>query len=198
MPFRFTGFLSGTYMLTEATKDRYDAPFYGPGHTEINWNSAADLPVEINDLNQALSEGDEVGTHFNGHFCVGGGEPSGGKNWTTADWNQELDQFFTLIKNYRANNPSSTLPTLNLKASDVRGERTPCLEGHASALFPALASHQMIYDSSFTKNGITWPTKGQNGIWQIGMAEYPMHGTLAGNTDVPAGKRSQHLQITMD
>ncbi|MGI8414774.1 MAG: hypothetical protein ACR2P2_00910 [Nakamurella sp.] len=199
VPFRFTGFLSGTYMLTEATKDHYDAPFYGPGHTEINWNSASDLPVEIDDVNQALASGDELGTHFNGHFCQSTGIPSGGNNWTTADWNHELDQFFMLIKNYKANNPGVDVPKLKLTANDIRGERTPCLEGHQEDLFPALVKHDMTYDSTFTKRGIAWPTQSkQYKIWQIGMAEYPMHGTISGNSDLSAAQRTQHVQITMD
>ncbi|WP_154674353.1 polysaccharide deacetylase family protein [Nakamurella lactea] len=195
VPFRFTGFLSGTYMLTEATKDHYQGPGHQPGASDINWNLPADLPVEINDLNHSLDIGNEVGTHFNGHFCGAGG----GDSWTAADWNTELDQFFALIKNYKANNPTQQLPTLKVTKNDIRGERTPCLEGHIEDLFPALAQHNMIYDSSFTRRGISWPTQSPtNKIWQIGMAEYPMHGTITGNTDLDPSQRTQHVQITMD
>lgn len=67
---------------------------------------------------------------------------------------------------------------LNLTADDIKGERTPCLEGHAEDLFPALRAHNMTDDSSFTKRGISWPKKSaENKIWQIGMAEFPIHGT---------------------
>ena len=55
VPFRFTGFLSGTYLLSsDETKDRYQPPYYRAGTSQINWNTAADLPVEIADLNRAL------------------------------------------------------------------------------------------------------------------------------------------------
>ena len=54
----------------------YQGPGHSPGKSSINWNTAADLPVEIADLNQAYSAGNEIGTHFNGHFCEGA-EPSG-------------------------------------------------------------------------------------------------------------------------
>jgi hypothetical protein len=45
VPFRFTGFLSGTYMLTEATKDHYQGPLHARGASDINWNLPTDLPV---------------------------------------------------------------------------------------------------------------------------------------------------------
>ena len=182
VPFHFTGFLSGTYMLSSQTKDKYQGPGHGAGKASISWNEPADLPVEIADLNDAISRGDEIGTHFNGHFCSD--NPPGGNDWNTADWNNELDQFFSLVKNVDANN--GITDKLNLQASEVKGGRTPCLEGHAEDLFPALRAHGMTYDSSFTRHGISWPTKSkENKIWQIGMAEFPIHGT-------------DHFQITMD
>jgi guanyl-specific ribonuclease Sa len=200
VPFRFTGFLSGTYLLSDQTKTIYHPPFYKPGSSQINWNTAADLPVQIANLNHALATGNEIGTHFNGHFCQGAGLPSGGNNWTKADWNTELDQFFSLLKNYRVNNTlGSDVPQLGVTAGEVLGERTPCLEGKADALFPALTAHHMIYDSSFTKRGISWPKQSPKyQIWQIGMAEFPIHGTLPSGSPVAPGKRTQHVQITMD
>ncbi len=195
VPFRFTGFLSGTYMLSEGTKTHYTGPGKHPGSSDINWNLPEDLPVEINDLNQAVDAGMEIGTHFNGHFCG----PGGGSTWNTADWNTELDQFFALIKNYRANNPGTDLPELKVTSGDIKGERTPCLEGHEQDLFPALVKHGIQYDSSFTKRGISWPKQSkQHKIWQIGMAEFPMHGTITGNTELPPEERTNHFQITMD
>lgn len=193
VPFHFTGFLSGTYMLSDQTKDKYKGPGHKQGASDINWNTPADLPVEIADLNGALARGNEIGTHFNGHFCG----PGGGSFWNTDDWNNELDQFFSFVKNVNANNGISD--KLNLPASEIKGERTPCLEGHAEDLFPALKAHGMTYDSSFTKRGISWPTQSkENKIWQIGMAEFPIHGTLSDRSPVDPDKRANHFQITMD
>ena len=184
VPFHFTGFLSGTYMLSTATKDKYQGPGHGVGKASIGWNEPSDLPVEIADLNQSLAAGNEIGTHFNGHFCSD--NVPGGNDWDTADWNNELDQFFALVKNVNVNNNLPASTKLNLTAADIKGERTPCLEGHAEDLFPALKAHGMTYDSSFTRRGISWPTKSKdNGIWKFGMAEFPIHGT-------------NHYQITMD
>ncbi len=195
VPFHFTGFLSGTYMLSDQTKDKYHGPGHGVGKSSISWNTPTDLPVEIADLNKSLAAGNEVGTHFNGHFCSD--NPPGGFDWNTADWNNELDQFFSLVKNVDANN--NITDKLNLDPNEVKGERTPCLEGHAEDLFPALTAHHMTYDSSFTKHGISWPVQSKtNKIWQIGMAEFPIHGTLPAGSPVDANQRTNHFQITMD
>ena len=184
VPFRFTGFLSGIYMLSTDTRDKYQGPGHGVGKSSITLNSPDELATEISDLNEAYAAGNEIGTHFNGHFCDD--NQPGGNEWTTDDWNNELDQFFSLIKNVKANNPNVTMPDLGFDGSVVKGERTPCLEGHAEDLFPALTAHNMTYDSSFTKTGISWPTQSpQYKIWQFGMATFPINGT---------GKQ----QITMD
>jgi len=91
-----------------------------------------------------------------------------------------------MVQNVKANNPAVTMPDLAFDGSVVKGERTPCLEGKAEELFPALIAHNMTYDSSFTKTGISWPKKSpQYGIWALGMATFPINGT---------GKQ----QITMD
>jgi hypothetical protein len=184
VPFRFTGFLSGIYMLSTDTRDKYQGPGHGVGKSSIGLNSPDELATEIADLNQAYAEGNEIGTHFNGHFCDD--NQPGGNEWSTDDWNNELDQFFALVKNVKANNPGITMPDLAFDGSVIEGERTPCLEGHEENLFPALIAHNMTYDSSFTKTGISWPVQSpQYKIWQFGMATFPIHGT---------GKQ----QITMD
>jgi len=176
VPFRFTGFLTGVYLLSDGTKSRYQGPGHGVGKSSVGWNAPSDLPVEIADLNQAYRSGNEIASHFNGYFCAGDG-PSGA-DWSTADWDKELDQFFALMKNVRSNNGLGASAALAFGAKDITGERTPCLEGTPEALYPALRSHNMIYDSSFTRRGISWPTQSKRyKIWQLGMAEFPMHGT---------------------
>jgi hypothetical protein len=178
VPFRFTGFLSGTYLLSDATRDRYHPPYYPPGTSEIGWGTPADLPVEIADLNRAVAAGMEVGTHFNGHFCATAGLPSGGNTWSTHDWDVELDQFFHLLRDYRTDNALAASIELRVHAGDVTGDRTPCLEGHPAALYPALAVHDFAYDASFTRPALTWPTRDRrSGLWQIGMTTFPLHGT---------------------
>jgi hypothetical protein len=178
VPFRFTAFLSGTYLLSYATRDAYHPPHHPPGTSELGWGTPDDVRVEIADLNHALAAGMEVGTHFNGHFCASQGLPSGGDTWTTHDWDVELDQFFRLVRDYRSDNHLPGSVRLELISGDVTGERTPCLEGRPEALYPALVDHGFAYDASFTRPALTWPTRDRRtGLWQIGMTAFPLHGT---------------------
>ena len=178
VPFRFTGFLSGTYLLSDRTRDRYHPPYYPPGTSEIGWGTPGDVPVEIGDLDRAVADGMEIGTHFNGHFCASAGLPSGGNTWTTRDWDTELDQFFHLLRDYRRDNALPGSTHLDVAAGDITGSRTPCLEGRPAALYPALAAHGFTYDASFTRPALTWPTRDPGtGLWQLGMTIFPLHGT---------------------
>lgn len=178
VPFHFTGFLSGTYLLSGETRDRYHPPGYAAGTSAIGWTEPQDVPVEIADLDRALASGNEIGTHFNGHFCVGAGLPTGGNTWTTRDWDAELDQFFALLADVRRNNGLGPDDTLDVTGADIHGARTPCLEGLPDELYPALAAHGLDYDSSFSHSGLAWPTRSPGGIWEVGMAVYPVHGLL--------------------
>ena len=183
VPLHFTGFLSGTYLLSKETRDKYHGPGHDVGESAIPLGAPSDIPVEIGNLNKALSVGNEIGTHFNGHFCDPG-DPPGGNIWDTGNWNDELDQFFSFVKNVDSNNGIST--KLNVTGAEIKGERTPCLNGHKEALYPALEAHGMTYDSSITRTGLSWPVKSTDGkIWEMGMSEFPLHGT-------------GHPMITMD
>jgi hypothetical protein len=196
VPFRFTAFLSGTYLLSYESRFAYHPRHYPAGTSEIGWYDAADVPVEIANLNRAVGAGDEIGTHFNGHFCVGSGLPSGGNSWTTADWDTELDQFFRLLTRYRQNNQLPASTRLAVRPSDIHGSRTPCLEGLPERLDPALRAHGLTYDSSYSREGLAWPVH-QRGIWQIGMAVFPMHGTLPdGRSGVPVTTMDYNFWFT--
>ena len=83
------------------------------------------------------------------------------------------------------------MPDLKLRRPTVKGERTPCLEGHAEELFPALIAHNMTYDSSFTETGISWPKKSpQYEIWRLG------HGRPSRST-APASSRSPWITTSI-
>jgi hypothetical protein len=195
-PIRFTAFLSGTYLLSHESRTAYHPPYYSPGTSEIGWYDAPDVPVEIANLNEAVARGNEIGTHFNGHFCVGSGLPSGGNNWTTADWDTELDQFFSLLRHFRGNNHLPASTRLDVRPSDIHGSRTPCLEGLPERLDPALRAHGLDFDSSYSRDGLAWPLR-QRRIWQIGMAVFPMHGTLPdGRKGVPATTMDYNFWFT--
>lgn len=171
---RFTGFLSGVYLVDEAHAGAYQAPGHRAGASDVGFaDDGAWITTLVNDLNAAWQRGDEIGTHYNGHFCSGSNYGVG--SWSTADWNSELDQFFRFYTDYKKINAVPNAPDLQVPLDSIKGGRTPCLEGQQKALFPALRQHGMTYDSSGDSNGIAWPTQ-RDGIWQFPMAWVPMAG----------------------
>lgn len=170
---RFTGFLSGIYLLGDEGK--YAGAYTGPGHktgaAAIGYGGPeSEIVTEVNDLNTAYLKGHEIGTHYNGHFCDDA--PPGGNQWTTADWNDELDQFYKFVKNWKTINGYTDAPDLIVPPETIKGGRTPCLTGKLDTLIPAWKAHGMTYDSSMPapRNGIYWPQK-VDGIWEFYMPQ---------------------------
>src|SRR6476661_4233857 len=84
---RFTGFLSGIYLLGDSAKDAgaYTGPGHATGKSSIGYGGPeSEIVTEVNDLNLAYSKGHEIGTHYNGHFCDD--NPPGGNQWNIAAW----------------------------------------------------------------------------------------------------------------
>lgn len=162
----FTGFLSGVYLLPDSAKSAYTGPGHAAGKSSIGFGGTPqDVAAMVAALNDARASGYEIGTHYNGHFCAGAG-PSG-KDWSTAQWSDELSQFFTLLQNFNSIGGVPG-PALSLTQADIKGGRTPCLEGTPETLFPALAAAGMQYDTSEVSQGMKWPSL-INGIWEFAM-----------------------------
>ncbi|WP_454165506.1 polysaccharide deacetylase [Gordonia iterans] len=164
---RFTALMTGLYFLTDAARKKYRGPGHRPGESSIAFGGTkAEVVEQIEYLNKTWYDGHEMGTHFVGHFCAGTKHP--GKAWTTKDWNHELDQFFSLMVDWRKNTGITTGPDLAFGPDVVKGGRTQCLEGSPRALFPALRAHDMTWDSSFPapEPGVRWPHQ-QGGIWEF-------------------------------
>lgn len=164
---RFTALMTGLYFLTDEAARKYQGPGYRPGESALAFGGTkTEVTEQIEYLNRTWYAGHEMGTHYVGHFCAGTRHP--GKSWTAADWNHELDQFFSLMKNWRANTGIRTGPDLAFDPEVVKGGRTQCLEGSPRTLFPALRAHDMTWDSSFPADrpGIFWPEK-HRGIWEF-------------------------------
>src|SRR5947199_2637287 len=72
----FTFFVSGVYLVPEEQRLRYHAPRHRPGISDI-WFARPDLGFSAAEVVRrtraqiaaAYREGNELGTHFNGHFC---------------------------------------------------------------------------------------------------------------------------------
>ena len=157
-----TGLLSGVYMMSDSQGPDYHGPGQDPGFSAIGFGgSKQDVALRINYLNDATAAGHEIGTHYNGHFCQGT-EPSVG-TWNTDQWNNELDQFFSIIDQARGQG-------FQLDPKNIRGGRTPCLEGDWKAAFPAMKSHGIVYDTSHVSLGVTWPTV-VDGVYEFPLPE---------------------------
>lgn len=157
---RITGFLSGTYLLDDAQRTAYQGPGHAAGKSSIGFGGTpGEVSTLVEDLDEALARGHEIGTHYNGHFCQGS-EPSVG-TWSTAMWDSELDQFFAFVDAARGRG-------LDLDPATVTGGRTPCLEGDWAQAYPSMRAHGLTYDSSRTSSGIAWPTH-EGGIREFWM-----------------------------
>src|SRR5437660_959684 len=73
---RFTVFLSGVYMLTPDHGTDYHAPHRKPGRSSIGFLPVApeSTPQDtmrrlLLEIDGAVADGHEIGSHFNGHFC---------------------------------------------------------------------------------------------------------------------------------
>ncbi|WP_344236885.1 hypothetical protein [Kribbella hippodromi] len=167
---RMTFFLSGPYLYPEDHRTDYKPPFHKPGASEIGWGDTANVLARTTVLREAIAEGQEIGTHANGHFCGA----SGIGKWTTAQWTAELNAFDHMVR---------TGPTLAagktvappFDPSTVKGMRTPCLEGNRAAYRLAMAKRGMLYDAS-APGYIAWPKK-VNGLWNFPLESVTLAGT---------------------
>ena len=162
----FTFFVSGVYLLDWAHRMRYHPPRHTAGTSAIGFAlPTGDLTVAgtLRGIAAGYRDGDEIGTHFNGHFCG----PGGVGDWTAADWRNELEQFYGLLFHAGAKLPFGR--------SEIVGDRTPCLEGNLSALYPVLKQLGFRYDASRLAPLGQWPQR-DLGIWSIPLAEIPFIG----------------------
>ncbi|RIJ69423.1 polysaccharide deacetylase [Nakamurella silvestris] len=168
---RFVGFLTGLYMLSDDKGTDYTGPGRDPGESSVGFGGdSAEIVQRVKDWNRMWAAGNEMGTHYNGHFCGGSGDA-----WTQADWTSELDQAFTFVDDYKKLDDLPDAPTMKFTSKDVKGGRTPCLEGVStdeafSSMAQVWKAHGMTYDSSkpAPRNGIYWPQK-VDGIWEFYM-----------------------------
>lgn len=164
---RATVFLTGIYLLADEHRDVYAGPGHRPGRASVGFGgTGADVQVLVDDLNEAWLAGHEIGTHYNGHFCDGN-DPSG-DDWSTADWSDEIAQFGGLWQRWATNNQIADPRPLLPPIGEVRGGRTPCLEGRWDQLAPAWAAAGYRYDSSIVGTGMAWP-RVEHGVWEFRM-----------------------------
>lgn len=167
-----TYFLSGVYMLPEAKRSLYDPPKHNAGSSDIGFNDTEGIRDTITQVRAAWEEGNEIGTHFNGHFC---GDDGGVGTWSVDEWKSEIAQAKSFVKGWKSNDPelASEQPLPFDYDKELVGGRTPCLEGQKN-MVAAARSTGFRYDSSGVNNQV-WPKK-KDGVWDLSMQLVPVPG----------------------
>ncbi|MFD7013471.1 hypothetical protein [Streptomyces sp. NPDC059928] len=167
-----TFFLSGLYLLPESKKSLYRPPNNPVGASDIGYLTDQHLKETLKYTRQAWTDGHEIGTHFNGHFCEGPGSVA---NWTAAQWRSEVDQAVDFVTEWRTNtgwHDADPLPFDYRK--ELIGSRTPCLLGQDN-LLPTAKELGWRYDASSPGGRQKWPDKRQ-GVWDLPLQGIPFPG----------------------
>jgi hypothetical protein len=170
---RFTFFMSGVYFLQPNNRTQYLPPKKNPGQSAIGvGDSGDDIALRIDQVNRAVLEKHEMGSHANGHFDGG--------SWTESEWNSELSQFEKLIfQVFDINkiNPVRSVANGWLFTKEaIKGFRAPLLATD-SGLWTSLKNHKFAYDCSRTAESNYWPEKMSTGIWNFPLADLKISGT---------------------
>ncbi|WP_406139204.1 hypothetical protein OH828_17780 [Streptomyces anulatus] len=169
---KMTYFLSGVYLLPEEKKDLYNPPQHAPGRSDIGFNDTEGIRDTLGEVRAAWLEGNEIGTHFNGHFC---GADGGVGTWSVDEWKSEISQAKAFVKSWKTNTPElkGEAPLPFDYDKELVGARTPCLEGQKN-MVAAARTMGFRYDSSGVGNQV-WPKK-KDGVWDIPLQLVPMPG----------------------
>ncbi|MFG2925986.1 hypothetical protein ACGFYA_31325 [Streptomyces sp. NPDC048305] len=167
-----TYFLSGVYLLPEEKKALYDPPQHEAGRSDIGFNDTEGIRDTLTELRAAWLDGNEIGTHFNGHFC---GPDGGVGTWSIEEWKSEIGQAKAFVKGWKTNAPAlkAEAPLPFDYDKELIGARTPCLEGRKN-MVAAARTMGFRYDSSGIGNQV-WPTR-KDGLWDIPLQLVPMPG----------------------
>ncbi|MFF4179091.1 hypothetical protein [Streptomyces sp. NPDC001750] len=167
-----TFFLSGLYLLPESKKSKYRPPNNPVGASDIGYLTDDHIKETMKYVRQAWLDGHEVGTHFNGHFCGGSGSVA---NWTSAQWQSEIDQAISFVTEWRTNTGWTDLDPLPFDyRKELVGGRTPCLLGQDN-LLPTAKKLGWRYDASSPGGTQVWPQKRQ-GVWDLPLQAMPFPG----------------------
>ncbi|MFD3561946.1 hypothetical protein ACFWVU_20000 [Streptomyces sp. NPDC058686] len=166
-----TYFLSGVYLLPEEKRDLYRPPQHSPGSSDIGFNDEQGIKDTVAQLRDAWLEGNEIGTHFNGHFC---GKDGGAGEWSVADWKNEIGQAKSFVKSWKTNSGMKNAAPLPFDYDkELIGARTPCLEGKEN-FRRAARDLGFRYDTSGINDQV-WPRK-KDGLWDLSMQLVPFPG----------------------
>ncbi|MEW2284479.1 hypothetical protein [Streptomyces sp. NPDC047841] len=163
-----TFFLTGIYLLPKSKKSLYHGPMHSPGDAAIDYATDDHIRTTVEQLGKAYEDGNEIGTHFNGHFCGA----KGGGDWSVEEWKSEIDQFYSFVEHWKTNTGFKDLAPLPFDfRKEVTGGRAPCLEGQPN-LLKAMKSYGWRYDASSPGDFQIWPSK-KKGIWDFPLQMLP-------------------------
>ncbi|EKX61457.1 hypothetical protein Sipo8835_42610 [Streptomyces ipomoeae] len=166
-----TYFLSGVYLLPVEKRDLYRPPRHSPGRSDIGFNNVRGIKDTVEQLRGAWLEGNEIGTHFNGHFCGRGG---GVGEWSAEEWKSEIAQAKAFVQAWKTNSGMEEAAPLPFDYDkELIGARTPCLEGRKSFM-RAARELGFRYDASGVDEQV-WPEK-EGGLWDLPMQLVPVPG----------------------
>ncbi|MFF4407869.1 hypothetical protein [Streptomyces sp. NPDC001404] len=169
---QMTFFLTGTYLLPKSKASLYKPPQHKPGEMAISYATDQHIRDTLEQVRGAWLEGNEIGTHFNGHFCGA----KGGGDWSVAEWKSEIEQSYSFVENWKTNTGYKDLPPLPFDyRKELAGGRAPCLEGQKN-LLKAAKSFGWRYDASSPGDFQLWPSK-NDGIWNFPLQLVPYPGT---------------------
>ncbi|MEV6592029.1 hypothetical protein [Streptomyces acidicola] len=163
-----TFFLTGIYLLPKDKKTLYDPPQHDKGSAAISYPTDEHIRTTLEQLGRAWQDGNEIGSHFNGHFCG----DKGGEDWSVEEWKTEIGEFNSFVEKWKTNTGNKDLPALPFDVNkEVVGGRAPCLEGQEN-LLKAVKDYGYRYDSSSKGDFQIWPGK-KNGIWDFPLQLLP-------------------------
>ncbi|QLJ05743.1 hypothetical protein HZZ00_35140 [Streptomyces sp. NEAU-sy36] len=166
-----TFFLSGVYLLPKDKRDLYKPPQHSPGSSDIGFNDQQGIADTVKQARLAWLDGNEIGTHFNGHFC---GPDGGVGTWSVDEWKSEISQAKQFVENWKTNSGMKNAAPLPFDyEKELIGGRTPCLEGQKNFV-KAARQLGFRYDSSGVDNQL-WPKK-KDGLWDLSMQLVPFPG----------------------
>ncbi|MER7511122.1 hypothetical protein ABTX82_22580 [Streptomyces lavendulae] len=166
-----TFFLTGIYLLPDGKKMLYRPPQHAQGASAISYPTVPHVKTTLEQLRGAWADGDEIGSHFNGHFCG----PKGGGDWSVDEWKSEIDQQYSFMKNWKTNTGFTKEAPLPFDPDrEMVGGRAPCLEGQKN-LLTAIKPYGWRYDASSSGDFQMWPSKQQD-IWNFPLQLVPLQG----------------------
>ncbi|MFE2150251.1 hypothetical protein ACFXJO_25825 [Streptomyces lavendulae] len=166
-----TFFLTGIYLLPDGKKMLYRPPQHAQGASAISYPTVPHVRTTLEQLRGAWADGDEIGSHFNGHFCG----PKGGGDWSVDEWKSEIDQQYSFMKNWKTNTGFTKEAPLPFDPDrEMVGGRAPCLEGQKN-LLTAIKPYGWRYDASSSGDFQMWPSKQQD-IWNFPLQLVPLQG----------------------